>query len=960
MKIRKSLVVFFLVLFSFWEAPFTLTSSILNIFNFNSMNETVVTKSLYSSVFTLTEDDKSWVENTLNKMTLEEKCAQMIMMSVPANATLSSTTQLKQIIKYVEENKVGGLIFFQGDALNQAAITNAMQEISKIPLLIASDFENGVGMRLNDATEFPHNMALGAAGDLNLAYQMGKILSAEAKAIGVHQNFAPVADINNNPGNPVINTRSYSDDKDIVSRFATAFILGSKQHKIITTVKHFPGHGNTKVDSHKDLPKINIDKYNLANNELVPFIQAIRAGVHSVMIGHIEVPAIEPEYRIPASLSQRVVTDLLQGEMGFDGLVVTDAMNMNAITKYYSPSESTVMAVIAGNDIVLMPTDSDVAIGSLVNAVNIGDISEERIDYSVRKILSAKRWLGLDKDRFSEVSKIKSVVKQNSHLRLANDIAEKSITLVKDTKDVIPLDPKKIYKTACITITDGRGTGSALYFQDILDNYWGYVNKIVLTRNSNDRDYNKALQIAQQSDVILLPSFIKVKTDEPEKVLSSKQFEFIRNLFKQKKTVIMISFDNPYLLSYFPETEVYLASFGNTRASQRAMLKGIIGKNSIRGTLPITIPDTEFHIGDGKKIKNTSLDFISLKDDNYFNFSPIEVAMLKGINNKIFPGGVLVIGKNGKVIFNKPFGRFTYEPASTLMSSDAIFDLSSLTQVVAATSAAMILYDEGKLKLDEKVSTHLPEFGNNGKENITIKNLLEHNSGLPADINIDINSGKKYLINSIMNLKHGNTNLISDLNMIVLQLVIERITGMSLEKYLEQKIFKPLGFKTTFYNPANQFLFYTPPTSEIYHPQKRNKGEVYDTIAFVLGGIAGNSGLFSKADELAAFAQMILQDGVYNGKQIIKSSTIREWINPRNKKAFVWNLKNSENISSVTSLSDNSFGFFGKTGTSLWIDRDRNLFVILLTNGIYPNGNFAKVEQFIPELHDLVVKAVDY
>ena len=436
------------------SSPYT---SIKKIFENEMNNNSNATPLPYANLFPLTEEQTSWVDSVMQNMTTRDKCAQMVMTWVLGEYMNEDSKEFKRVNSLVKDQKIGGLIFFKGNILNEAILINKMQRISDVPLLISSDFERGLAMRLTDAIEFPYNMAVAATGDKNLAYEMGKAVSEECRAIGVHQNYAPVADVNNNAKNPIINIRSFSEDKDIVSDFCRSYIAGATELKVISTVKHFPGHGDTQIDSHQDMPTIAVDKLNLANNELVPFSEAIKAGVQSVMIGHLNVPAIDPS-GLPATLSKRVITDLLKNEMEFNGLIVTDAMNMNAVTNYFSVGEAAVKAVLAGNDMVLMPPDEEIAVTAIYQAVLAGEISSSRIDESVRKILTAKKWLGIDNGQYSDINEISNTVNSEHHKLLAEEIAEKSITLVKNDNHLLPLDPSKIYQTACITISEGLGT----------------------------------------------------------------------------------------------------------------------------------------------------------------------------------------------------------------------------------------------------------------------------------------------------------------------------------------------------------------------------------------------------------------------------------------------------------------------------------------------------------------------
>jgi beta-N-acetylhexosaminidase len=951
--------------------PISVSSKVTNHYEFYMIGNSIPAESeaeiAYPSVFKLTDEDKDWVEQTLKKLPLQEKVAQMIMPWMNGHYISEDSRAFNRIASLVRDKKVGGIIFFKGDILNQSLIINKMQELADVPLLISADFERGLAMRLTDATEFPYNMAVAATGETKLAYRMGKVIGEESRAIGVHQNYAPVTDINNNFDNPIINIRAYSEDKDIVARFASAFIFGTNEARALSTAKHFPGHGDTNIDSHADLPTIKVDALTLRANELNPFEEAIRAGVHSIMVGHLEVPSIEHKKGLPATLSKAIVTGLLKEELGFDGLIVTDAMNMNAVTKYFSVAQASVMAIKAGNDILLMPPDEEIAINAIHSAVLTGDISEDRINESVRKILSAKRWLQIDNNRSSSFENITNVVSSNPNKRLAEEIAEKSITLVKDDKKIIPIEEGKYKTIASITITDGSGIENERYFQELVDNRFSFVRKIFLNRKSKPADFQRAYEIASTSDLILLPSFVRVRAYQGTVKMPDNQAAFLKRVLKLNKPSVIMSFGNPYLLSLFPDAPAYLSAYGDPKVSQAAMLKAITGDTDIQGVLPVSIPYTPFKIGSG--IRTSLIDNLltDAKENHRYDFSQVDRLMKKAVDDKIFPGGVLLIGKEGKVVYEKSFGSFTYERNATGMMNEAIFDVASLSKVVATTTAAMILYDEGKLFLERNVKEYLPEFGKNGKDYVSVRNLLQHNSGLIAYRNYPaMFSSSEEMISSIMNerLEYpiGSRTVYSDLNMILLQLIIEKITGTSLDDYLQQRVFSPLNMNRTMYNPPVEYYYYTPPTSDKITAGKRNKGVVHDGNAHLLGGVAGHSGLFSTAEDLSKFMQMMLQYGKYGEKQIVKPSTVREWTRVQSRKssrALGWDTKIDEGSSAGVYFSNNSFGHTGFTGTSVWADRDRELFVIFLTNRVYPDGSNDEILKFRPEIHNAIVKSIE-
>ena len=557
----------------------------------------------YPKVFQLNSIDIDWIEKTLSEMSLREKCAQMVMPWVLGDYLSNDSVEFERIEKLVKDDKVGGLIFFRGSILNEALIINKMQKLADIPLLIASDFERGLAMRLSDGLEYPYNMAVAATGDSRLSYLLGKNIAAECRALGVTQNYAPIADISNNPENPIINIRSFSEDKNIVSEFCSEFIKGTLEERVITTAKHFPGHGNTQIDSHQDLPKIKGTEKEITDNELFPFQSTINSGVHCIMVGHLDVPALDTT-ETPATLSKPILTGLLKEKMRFDGLIATDAMNMNAITNYYSVAEATLKAIEAGNDLILLPPDEDVAINSIFEAIKSGDIKIERINYSVRKILAAKRWLRLEQNQLADLDELTKIISQNSHIRLAREIAEKSITLVQNKRKIIPIDPAKSRRTVCITVTDEIETESDLLFQKLVEDKFENVKKIILNKKDRVKDYQIAYQIARQADLILLPSFVKVKAYQGTVNLSKRNTDFINKLLALSVPSVLISFGNPYLLSVFPKVRAYLCAYGDVPVSQTAMISAIVGENDITGKLPISIPNTKYKIGDGIQIKS--------------------------------------------------------------------------------------------------------------------------------------------------------------------------------------------------------------------------------------------------------------------------------------------------------------------------------------------------------------------
>ncbi len=922
----------------------------------------------YSSVFKLSADDANWVEKQLSGMTLREKIAQMVMPYAMATDTADDPENFARLVNLVQNEKVGGILFLTGDIKNQVFITNELQSISKLPLLIAADYERGVGMRLEDGVEFPTNMALGAVNNQKLTYLTGKVTALEGRTIGVEQNFAPLMDINDNPDNPIINIRSYSSDKKIVSANGTAFIRGLQANKMLSTAKHFPGHGATDVDSHSELPIISLSKNQLLKNDLIPFEEAIKVGVTSVMIGHLEVPALEKEEGLPATFSKSIVTDLLQDKFGFDGLIVTDALNMRAIQNHYSQEEVGKLSVKAGNDILLFPADEKAMIDGLVNAVANKEITEKRIDKSVRKILAAKRWLQLKNNPVIDTTQVKQILNQPSHWRLANEIAEKSITLIKNQQKLIPVNPNKYRTTACIILTDADDKKDYPFEKYFKENF-KHSKFYELFAHSKKRDYKKAMRIVRSANLVLLSAFVNVREQSGTVGINEKHSDFIKEVLKFKKRVVLMSLGNPYILKDFSKSRTYICSYGSPAVSQKAMMDAVLGRNKIEGKLPVSIPDTKYKIGWGVEKHSNGLYFQNGETDTNYVFTKVDSLMNNAVANSVFPGAVLLIGQRGKVIYEKSFGHFTYSQKSKKMTTSAIFDLASISKVVGTTTAAMMLVDAGKLDLDDKVIKYLPKFNNHRKGVITIRNLLMHNAGfVPWKPFYKKYKTAAQVINDIMNTdleyKPGTETKYSDLSMITLQQVIQKISGKSLDKFLNQKLFKRLGMKRTMYNPPAKYRRDCVPTEkDNYWRMMTMKGKVHDETAYLLNGVAGHAGLFSTAEDLAKFMYMMLNGGKYGNKKFLESTTIAEWTKRQaeeSSRGLGWDTKSEDYASCGNLFSKNSFGHTGFTGTSVWADKNRELFVILLTNRVYPTRENRKIIKFRPDLHNAVVKAVDY
>ncbi len=547
----------------------------------------------------LPEEAAKWVEQTLAEMTLAEKIGQLIEAPCSGYDFPSTSTRFLEIKKAIENYKVGGLNMYGGTLTEAPLIINRMQKMAKIPLLITSPMENGIGHQLKEATALPRLMALGATGSEELAYKAGNAVAQEAKALGFSGLFAPVMDVNNNPANPIINVRAFGEDPELVARLGQAYIRGMQDAGIMATAKHFPGHGDTDIDSHTSLPIIHASAERLHQIELLPFKRAIDAGVGAIMTAHIVVPSLTGDTKTPATLSEPILTGLLRNSLGFKGLIVTDAMWMGAISRHYAPGDAALRSLRAGADIILVPPDLGATIEYLVRAVrNETDSNIQadhslsaRVNESVRRILTVKARLGLHKNRFVDIAKTKAFFDSSPTAALAEQIARQSITLVKNQNQLLPL-PKTLrpQDVMCLSILGDPHKGKPELERILQERLPGLTCKI-LDLDSTDKHYASVRDQAGKHPIIIVGLFVKVRTNKGTVELPEMQLNLIREITKGEYKVIAIAFGNPYLLRRIPECDAYLCAYSNLAICQRAAVQALFGEVNPQGHLPVTIPD---------------------------------------------------------------------------------------------------------------------------------------------------------------------------------------------------------------------------------------------------------------------------------------------------------------------------------------------------------------------------------
>ena len=568
-----------------------LISILIFIFITGTVNITEKDRRKQENIFSkdFNEDVYERTENKLRSMTLREKIAQMITTYSDGYSLNENSAEYQRLSNLIVNEKVGGVIFFKGNAVQEAELINSLQSISETPLLMSADFERGTNMRLDDGSLFPSNMALGATRNTDLAYQMGLQIAKECRAIGIGQNYAPVVDINNNSDNPIINVRSYGEDPELVSMMGDAFIKGMQDGNVIATAKHFPGHGDTDIDSHSDLPVLNFDRSRLDNLELIPFKNAIKNNVMSVMIAHLSLPSLDNESNVPASLSKNIINGLLIDEMNFKGLVVTDALNMAGVVKHFSAEEVALRCVNAGVDLILMPQGESVTISAIENAVNSGTLSEEQINNSLRKILNAKEWLKLNEYKISDVNKVSQVVNSDEAKKISRQIADESLTLVKNDGNIVPFNNASEQSCLIVSLNNGNEKANSDYFLNRFTDLNKFKSFSYYDLTGNINGINDVVADAANYDVIIVPIYAKVKIKTGTVGLPESQISLINSLTASGKKVVVVSFGNPYLIQGFPDVSSYICAYADAGTSIDAAIDSFYGTIKFKGKLPVSI-----------------------------------------------------------------------------------------------------------------------------------------------------------------------------------------------------------------------------------------------------------------------------------------------------------------------------------------------------------------------------------
>src|SRR6266850_275345 len=654
-----------------------------------------------------------------------------------------------------------------------------------------ADFERGTAMRLDEGTSFPTAMALAAGGDSKDAYTMGKITALESRAVGVHWIYAPDADVNNNPGNPIINTRSFGEDPARVSELVSAFVRGVEENGGLATAKHFPGHGDTAADSHIDLPVIRADRARLNTLELVPFRAAISSGAGSIMTGHLNVPSLEPDPNTPATLSQNILTGLLRTEMGYQGLIVTDAMDMGGITVRYAPGEAAVRAIAAGVDALLMSPVPDAAFEALQAAAKSGRISKARLDSSVRRILQAKARLGLHSNRLVDLNALNQKFASVAWQKEAQEISDRGVTLLRDTPHRLPLDATKPSRALLLAFY----ADPEPYPGEDLERELRTRFDSLTTLRADTRFVNAGilkLPPPDSYDVAILALFVRVSDRKGNVDVPAEQAALAEQLYKAGKPIITVGFGSPYLIERFPQAETWLAAFGISDVAQISVARALFGQIPARGHLPVTVPGVNLKAGFGMELAANPMLVQPMDPTEEKKLRPAFDVIEKAIAEKAFPSATLAVGYRGKVSVHA-FGKLSYDAKAAAANPNTMYDIASLTKVVATTTLVAKLAEGDfavPLDLDAKIERYLPEWASGPntewRHKVTVRHLLTHTSGLPAFKEYwRTSKGKQDTLARIfaepLEYEPGTKEIYSDLGIILMAEIVERLTGRTLD-----------------------------------------------------------------------------------------------------------------------------------------------------------------------------------
>ncbi len=921
-----------------------------------------------------------WVDSVMTTLTLDQKIGQLFMVAAYSNL---GSKHRDEIEKLITEQEVGGLIFMQGGPIREIDQYNRYQSLSNVPLLVAMDAEWGPGMRLDSTIVYPRQMTLGAVNDETLVYNFGREVGRQLKRIGVHVNFAPVVDINNNASNPVIGNRSFGEMRELVSRYGLAYTKGLQDEGVMACGKHFPGHGDTDVDSHKELPIIPHDRARLDSIELYPFEKLVDAGIGSMMIAHLYMPKIDSTHLQPSTLSKKIVTGILREDLGFDGLIFTDAMTMQGIAKYFEAGEMDVKALQAGNDMLLFPADVPVAIEKIKQALDSGQLSLDQIESKCRRILQAKQWAGLDKYR--PISKRNAIADLNSPYAqaLEREIVAQAITTIKNTS------PIQLWKSDTLKIaTLSFGEGEKNAFNDELANF-ALFDRYAVDYRPSFSTIKKYVADLSEYDLVII-NWLNTSNKASKNYNLTEQASRLVNEIAQKTQVFLNVFANPYGLASIPfpgKAQMVNVAYQDTKVTQRAVANYLAGAGGGGGQLPVSI-SAKYPAGCGLKpfapvrLGFTSPESIGI-DPSYLE--RIDSIAMAGVKAQAYPGCRVLVAKDGQIFYDKGFGNQTYE-AKIPVDQNTVYDIASITKIVSSTAALMKLQDEGLVNVDYNLCDYLDVCDTSEYYNLNLREMLSHYARLRSWIPFyleTINEGsldpriysdtkkegysvqvadnlyildayRDSMLNEIYNTPLSNQQKYkySDLGYYFIQKIVEQKTGLSIDQYVTESFYKPMGLTSIGYLPLERMDIsrIAPTEYDLLFRKQLVHGHVHDPGAAMTGGVGGHAGVFSTAYDLAVMMQMFMDRGYYGGRQYIAPETIDyftdcHYCDDGNRRGIGFDKPTSALDSGPTcnQATPESFGHSGFTGTIAWADPVHGIVYVFLSNRVYPNADNSKL-----------------
>ncbi|MEY3323356.1 MAG: hypothetical protein RLZZ417_2939 [Bacteroidota bacterium] len=942
--------------------------------------------------------EKNWVDSVFQQLTLKQKIAQLIMIRAHSDKGPDHIAQVEELIQKYE---VGGLCFFQGTPGKQITLLNQYQKISKIPLLVGIDGEWSLGMRLKETMSFPRQLMLGAVQNNDLIYKMGREIGQQMKRVGVHVNFAPVADVNNNAANPVINTRSFGEDRDNVTQKCVAYMKGMQDEGILACAKHFPGHGDTNVDSHYDLPIISHTKSRLDSIELYPFKELAKQGIASFMVAHLNIPALDNRPNRPSTLSHSIITGIARGEMNFDGLIFTDAMEMKGVTKYFEKGQAEAEALVAGNDILLLPEDVQAAITLIEKYLAEGTLPLTQLEASVKRVLSAKYKVGLHEFKPISLEGLYKDLHKPSALSNRAQLIKEAITLVRNEKNLLPFKKLDTLSLASLSI----GAESLTPFQKRLSSY-GKIENFQVGKEISAEQQNNLLAKLSGRECVIVGLHDMNAFSAKNFGFTSSELAFLKRL-NEKTTLVLVVFGSPYSLIHFEEIPVIVNAYEGDSLTQDLSAQALFGVFGLKGKLPVSVTKTIL-FGDGINTKGGMR--MGYSSPELHKMSPDTLGNLKSILQNAIevgatPGGVVLVAKNGDIIFEEAFGNQDYSGNKSVQTDD-IYDLASITKVAATTLAIMRLEEQGIIETEKPLSEYLPALLETNKKDITIADIMAHRAGLQNWIPFfekTLTSRKPPVLNekyyqttsspefsipvtesiylrtdyrdSVLNeiytsaLDKPNRYQYSDLGFYLLAEMVKIKTGQPLDEYVRDQFYIPLGLSSTGFNPWKWADLDKVAPSEVdnYFRGQKLHGYVHDMGSAMLGGVSGHAGLFSNAHDLAILMQVILYKGEYGGISFFKPETIQKFTSHHPKsirRGIGWDMQqpNTPTTHMSSKASYQTFGHTGFTGPVVWSDPKENLIFVFLSNRTFPTMRNGLLTRLYTRrlLHGMVYKSLEF